>query len=62
MELRDLVEELRKQGNQGRPPVIRQSTKVFLRMYPDIFHLTTDLGSGFSQVKLNKNLDPPIYL
>ena len=55
-ELRDLVQAIK------RPPVIRQSTKVFLRMYPDVFHMTTNLNSGFSTVKLNKTLDPPLYL
>lgn len=45
-----------------KPPVIRTSTKVFLRKYPEVFLVTTSLRSNRSNVRMNKDLSPPIFL
>ena len=45
--LEDLIAVARK------PPVIRTSTRVFLRKYPDVFALETSLETQLSRVKLN---------
>ena len=58
VELRDLVQEVAR----IRAPVLRMSTKVFLRTYPEIFLVETNLASTFSSVRLNKNYDPPLYI
>lgn len=56
VELCDLVHEVKK------PPVLRTSTKVFLRMYPETFLVETSLVSNLSNVRLNKDMSVPIFL
>ena len=46
----------------AKPPVLRTSTKVFLRKYPETFLVTTSLRSDRSNVRVNKDMSPPIFL
>ena len=58
-----MIEDLVKELHEGkvRAPVLRMSTKVFMRTYPELFLIETSLVSGKSSVRRNKNLDPPLY-
>ena len=48
--------------HKTKPPVLRMSTKVFMRMYPEVFLMETSLRSDLSKVSLNKNGDLPMFL
>ena len=45
-----------------KPPVLRTSTKVFMRMYPETFLLTTSLRSDRTNVELNKDMTVPLFI
>ncbi|KAJ1448789.1 hypothetical protein M885DRAFT_537750 [Pelagophyceae sp. CCMP2097] len=55
VEVVDLIRQLR------RPPVIRSSTRVFLRRWPDKFVTVTDIASGHSRVRRNFDGFEPVF-
>uniref|UniRef100_A0A7S3NQ47 Uncharacterized protein n=1 Tax=Aureoumbra lagunensis TaxID=44058 RepID=A0A7S3NQ47_9STRA len=44
-----------------KPPVLRTSTRVFLRKYPDLFFVSTSLVSNLSTVRLNTENSLPLF-